>query len=464
VTATPSDRFASPTEILIIGGGASGTLVATQILRRATTQSGAAPVAITIVERDATPFRGRAYSTTSPHHLLNVAASKMTAFPEDPSHFMEWLRARGEPYHEGSYVPRMIYGEYLEAQLHTALESAPPHVTFRVIYGEVARVVEQEIRTEVTLKDGTVLTANKVVLASGNFEPSPPTGGKEPFYTSARYFNDPWKAGALEQVGIDDTVLLVGTGLTMVDLVLTLNARGHRGKIVALSRRGLMPRAHAPELLPTHPRYPLTLPYTVRGLSRMIREEIRRGTDWRLAIDALRPDTIPVWMNLDERERRRFLRHLKSHWDVHRHRIAHEVFTTLTNVMECGQLSIIAGRILGFSPHEEGVTVTIRPRRSAASIKLSTSWVINCTGPDLHISGLKEPLIKRLVEDGYLRAAPLGMGFDATPDGALINREGVPSTRFFTLGPPLKGVLWETIAIPEIRVQAQQLAARLLAQ
>lgn len=458
------ERARTEQTILIIGGGASGTVLAAQLLRQAKASSGTlSPLRIAIVERDDVAHRGKAYGTTSPSHLLNVPAGKMTALPDEPLHFLAWLQARGESYDERSFVPRCLYGQYVEELLKGELTDLPENLTFEVLRGDVARVVSSDERgVVVELAGGKVERADRVVLATGNFEPSPPTRKDDPFYSSSRYLNDPWKPAVLDQIAPDARVLLVGTGLTMVDLLLTLRDRRHTGPIMALSRRGLLPQSHRPA--PPHS------PYirkdgectTVReGMRRFKREIEEHGLDWRQAIDALRSDTIPLWQGLSQKEKRRFLRHLKPYWEVHRHRIAAEVHDVVMRFINTGQLEIMAGRIMKYR-EGDGVEVTYRKRRGGEEV-ITADYVVNCTGPDLHLAGLDEPFIKDLLTQGYIRPAPLSLGFDATASGALIGEDGVPSERLFTLGPPLKGILWESTAMPEIRVQADALAKKLIA-
>lgn len=447
--------------ILIIGGGASGTVLAAQLLRRA--REGSVPLHLSLIERDEIPHRGKAYGTTSPSHLLNVPAGKMSALPDQPHHFLEWLHSEGEPYDERAFVPRRLYGRYIENLLRREVDTLPKHLSFTVIRGDVAKVLnadEQGVVLE--LSDGRIERADKVVLATGNFEPSPPTRKDDPFYTSNRYLNDPWKPKVLDQIAPDAPVLLVGTGLTMVDLLLTLRDRHHTGPIVALSRRGLLPQSHRP--FPPHSPYIRKAgecPSVREGLARFKREMTEHGLDWRQAIDALRSDTIPLWQGLPLKEKRRFLRHLKPYWEVHRHRIAGEVHDVVMQFIENKQLQIVAGRIARYTETDNGVEIRFRKRRGGEAT-LTAQYVVNCTGPDLHLAGLNEPFIADLLNKGFIRPAPLSLGFDATPEGALIGEDGVPSERFLTLGPPLKGVLWESTAMPEIRVQADVLAKKLV--
>jgi uncharacterized NAD(P)/FAD-binding protein YdhS len=283
-------------------------------------------------------------------------------------------------------------------------------------------------------------------------------------YASPHYIRSPWLEGALERVGPRDDVLLVGTGLTMVDTVLSLVERGHQGRIHALSRHGLLPHVHRPAAARTF--VELQEPPRVRSLLRTLRQEVRlarEDVDWRGVMDALRPHTVSLWRNLPEPERRRFLRHLRSFWEVHRHRMAPAVGEVLDRLRRADLLSIHAARVRSFRLVDTGVEVRFRRRGLAREDTLRVQRVINCTGPDGTIARA-HPLLRGLLEGGLVRADALGLGLATDPGGALLDAEGEPSSALFTLGPLRRGELWETTAIPEIRVQALALARRLLEQ
>src|SRR5262249_35826518 len=154
---------------------------------------------------------------------------------------------------------------------------------------------------------------------------------------------------ALDGIGPRDTVGLIGTGLTMVDVVLDLRSRGHQGAITALSRRGLMPVPHRNVEAYT-PFVPADCPpKRISELLAVVRREVRsaaeRGIDWRSVIDALRTQIDTLWRNLPFQERKRFLRHARPYWEVHRHRVAPVVADEIDALLRSGSLSVIAGKI-----------------------------------------------------------------------------------------------------------------------
>jgi uncharacterized NAD(P)/FAD-binding protein YdhS len=301
------------------------------------------------------------------------------------------------------------------------------------------------------------------VLALGNAAPSALAdygrGGADP----DRFVPDPWAPGALDLPKGDRPVLLMGTGLTAVDVVMALRHRGHGGAIHAVSRHGLLPQAHAADPVAAAPpdfEWPGQRA-TAIGLLRQIRAAARRG-GWRPVLDSLRPRVQEVWKALPLSERRRFLRHLRPYWDVHRHRMPAEVAATIEGMVACGRLRVTAGRVQAFAHDVDGVRVTIAPRGAAARAPLVVGHVIDCTGP-ASLSCGRDPLVGGLLRDGLARLDALGLGLDAGPDGTVIGADGQASGWLSAVGPLLKGTLWETTSVPEIRGQARAAARAALA-
>jgi uncharacterized NAD(P)/FAD-binding protein YdhS len=251
----------------------------------------------------------------------------------------------------------------------------------------------------------------------------------------------------------------------MVDVALELRLRGHRAVMHALSRHGLLPQIHRLTNIKPSFEFLLKSPVTVRKLFRAVRNEIqasaRAGHDWRLVLDSLRSITQHLWRTLTYEERRRFLRHVRHYWEAHRHRMAPEVAAQVSDVMKAGHLSVHAGRLQDYREHHESVEVLFRERGSADQRSLRVGYVINCTGPDNDVRRINDPLIRHLRERGYIRPDPLGLGLDAAEDGALIAANNEQSNTLYAIGALRKGDLWETNAVPELRVQADRLAGAL---
>ncbi|EPX64843.1 hypothetical protein D187_000265 [Cystobacter fuscus DSM 2262] len=445
-------------DVLVVGGGASGTLLVTQLLRNAP-----GPLRVALVEREARTGPGLAYSTSHSSHLLNVPVGRMSAFPDDPEHFLRWMRRVEPDTDPGDFVARQRYGQYLEALLRESRRAAAPGVVLELIRGEVSALSEEDGVVRVSLAQGPSLEARAVVLALGNASPAdlPVDGGG--LFESVNYVRSPWAPRALEHIEPHHSVLLVGTGLTMVDTVLSLAERNHEGRIHALSRHGLLPQVHRPGVQPSPPPR-FSEPRSTRALFHELRREIEglpEGSDWRCVVDGLRPVTASLWRGLPVPAQRRFLRHLRTLWDVHRHRMAASVADTLAQLRRAGVLHVHAGRLRGFQMLEEGwVEARARPRGVVFEATFRVQHVINCTGPDCSFSR-GQPLLRSLLESGLARRDALGLGLSTDEGGALLDGQGQPSAVLFTLGPLRRGELWESTAVPEIRDQAAALAWRL---
>lgn len=451
--------------VAIVGAGFTGTMVAVNLLRAATE-----PMRILLVERSGRFTAGVAYGTRSDAHLLNVPAGRMSAFSNDGEHFLRWARARDAAVTGGSFVPRRLYGKYL-AELLDDAEADAPATTSLVRLASEARALERLAGggVRLSLADGRSVTADRVVLSIGNYEPANPPADDGGFYASDDYARDPWAPGALE-VNTDAPVLLLGTGLTMLDVAIALSARGHRGPIHALSRRGLLPQPHRESAsAPSHHDRPATLgawPRTARGLLHELRREVREGAahgvDWREVVTSIRHDTPALWQALSREERMRFLRHLRSFWETHRHRSAPATSARIAALREGGQLVIHGARVLSYAPSAAGTRVSLRRRGADRVEVIEVARVINCTGPDTNLARVRDPLVQSLRADGLIRPDDLGLGLDTDEQGALIGADGRASDDLFCVGPLRKGRLWENTAVPELRVEAAAMARRLV--
>lgn len=458
----------STTTIAIVGAGFSGSLVAAHLLKTANR-----PLLIKLIERSHDIGKGVAYSTNINSHLLNVSAGKMSAFPNDPGHLLRWLyynRSELAPFlpnelNASSFIPRQIYGLYIQSILEEAEATSSNNVRLERVTDEVVAVEPQAKGALVSLRSSRVFTANKIVLALGN-APSEPSESKHEENNHTSYLRNAWSDNALAGLESEAPVLLIGTGLTMVDMVVALHERNHQGKIYAVSRRGLFPLPH--QSTKPYPAFltPDTAPSTLRDLLRQIRSEVHsaamQGYDWRAVIDSLRPITQQLWQQLPYVEQQRFLRHATPYWDVHRHRIAPEICSVVQSMIDSGQLSITAGRIQDYQANKNGVDVTVRARQTQKNRVFQVKRVVNCTGVQANYSRSSQPLIANLLTLGMIRPTKIGLGLDTVSNGALLDATGNCSTLLYTLGTPRKGNLLETIAVPELRQQAQALAATVL--
>jgi uncharacterized NAD(P)/FAD-binding protein YdhS len=463
---TGSSNPVAVADVAIVGGGFSGALVAVHLARRA----GPSPLRVVLFERGDRFARGLAYGTRCDAHLLNVPAGSMSALPDEPSHFLDWLRARDPDALPGTFAPRRLYGDYLEDLLTATARQSPARVD--LVRDEVVdlEVVERPGAVRLTTRRGERLTAGRVVLALGHRPPQEPAGWDGPV-PSCGYIADPWAPGALAGLSADDPIAVIGTGLTAVDLIVEARANGHRGTIHAISRHGLLPCRHPASPAPPRPHFAVPgpgAPPTARALLRRVRSEAVtcqvEGGDWRSVVDALRPVTQTLWRSLGDGERRRFIRHVAPRWEVHRHRVAPAVDDAISAARRSGQLDVIAGRVVALRGQGGQIAVTLR-RRGATTTETETLFVrrvINCTGPARDVRVGPSALLQSVLARGVGRPGPLALGLDVTDSGALVRRDGRAHTRLFAIGPLLKERLWETTAVRELRVQALDLARKLL--
>jgi uncharacterized NAD(P)/FAD-binding protein YdhS len=453
--------------IAIIGAGFTGTMLAVHLISCAGRR-----LRVVLIEKRSRFGRGLAYSTVNPAHRLNVPAGSMSAFTSDPNHFLAWLDAHAHDsrngyqfYRSGSFVPRHIYGDYLNAILDSAGESVQPPCLLR-INGRATDLSVDGAGVRIRLSNDAAIVADRAVLALGNFPPLPPFEGASKLLASGRYISDPWQPGALDSIPPDAAIVLVGAGLTMVDIAIALINKGHRGPLHAISRHGLKPRRHEMQTAaPIRPFRLAELPVNALGLLRAIRGRIRTGSarSWQPVIDALRPVTQELWRRASQRERARFLRHLRVHWDVHRHRLAPEVARQISQAVATAQLDFEAGRVLACNVANDGLTVRMRPRGSSGPAILAVQYVINCTGPASDYRRVDDPLVRSLLAQGLIRPDPLHLGLDVDRDNRLIAGDGTPSPRLYAAGPVTKAATWEITAVPDLRVQTETLAHHLAA-
>ena len=429
----------SAPRVAVIGGGASGTLQALNLARRG--------AKVTLIERERTPGRGVAYSTGRPEHLLNVPARRMSAFGDDPDHFTRWFAdQRGGT--DEDFAPRMLYGDYLAGLLAEA--------DVQIVRDEAVDVAPDGT---VRLATGTTLPADTVVLAPGNFRPATPRG-IEPAALGALWADDPWAAGVIEGLTGGDTILLLGTGLTAVDVALTLDATGYRGRIVALSRRGLAPRSHGPREPMVAPREDLAPNCTA-----MLRRGRERSEEvgWRSAVHELRSVTAELWGDASLAERGRFLRHLRPWWDVHRHKLAPAIGARIEAMQAEARLAVAAGKLASAAAEGGKAVVRFRPRGGEAVETLRVARIVNCTGPEIDIVRAGEPLLDALLAAGRARPDALRVGLDVDGECRVLDADGKASDSLFAIGPITRGTFWESVAVPDIRAQAERVAARVRA-
>ena len=451
--------------IAIVGTGFCGTVLARELLRRAPDR----PLRVLLVGREA-PGRGIAYARHRHPYLLNVPAGRMSASTADPEEFVRFARTVRPQATGDDYLPRALYGDYLEATLAHAARRCAPQVRLECVRADVIALdgMRRSSPVRLHLGDGAQLQADSVVLALGNPPPAP-LPGTQSLGDCSRYIADPWATEPTVRAG--ETVLLIGSGLTMADVVLAGSATGRRAPTFhALSRRGLLPaqQTRLPPCAAQEDRRALLLAAsgslrqlwrTVRALSQ---ELDAQGGDWREAVALARALAPRLWQRLGAPERRRFLRHVRPYWDLHRHRLPESSAAALREQRRAGRLQVHAGRLLGLERAGRQIRALWQPRSRVAPQTLLVDRVINCTGPDYDPRRTADRLLRSLIAQGVAVPDPLGLGLATGAHGALMSASGSAADRIFYLGPLLRATHWETTAVAELREHAEQLAQRLL--
>ncbi len=408
---------------------------------------------------------GLAYTARRPEYLLNVRSPQLSAFPENPGHFVEWLQTNHTPACEQEFCSRETYGHYIQELVTTIISHSPINgirVTVHHTAATAATLAPDGKSAVLELANGTRLSSDYVVLALGNFPPLPPTRPADGYSNHPGFHGNPWAQGALRSIGLDDSVLLIGSGLTAVDVLLGLRADGHRAPITVVSGHGRWPSTHGPAE-PTYPSFYTTelqelktVGEVVAAIRRRVRTAATQGIDWRPVLDSLRPDLGNIWANWPLPEQARFLRHVSSLWTTIRHRSPPQNAAIIEQLMAAGQVQVYQGRVQHLVSQGPELAVHIRRKRSTAV--LTAQHVVSCTGPLLDYTRIQDPLVLSLREAGQLVPDALRLGIVTDEHGALLTADGSVSPVYFTLGPSRRPAYFESTAVPELRQQAVALA------
>jgi uncharacterized NAD(P)/FAD-binding protein YdhS/predicted metal-dependent enzyme (double-stranded beta helix superfamily) len=465
-----TDANGAPT-VVVVGGGFSGAVIAAQVLRRAASARPSARVNVVLVERRGSVGEGVAYGTRAPCHLLNVPAAKMSAWPDRPNDFLEWTARRYGKVRPEDFVPRQWFGEYVRESLLATARDAAKSADLSVILDEVRRVARHPSGGwMVHLARGASVRADAVVIAIGHRPPTDPIARRWNG-PRTRFIADPWSAYAMNTVGPDEPVVVLGSGLTAVDAVLLLSQSARSAPITLVSRRGLLPHAHAAAHVPPANLEPLVseLLHAAGGVcAKRLYRELRKkgrelayaGADWRSLVDGLRPHIAKLWQAMPRAERRRFLSHLRPFWEIHRHRMPPAVAERFHALLASGQVRVIAGRVDLARADETGVQITIRERGSERLHASHAAWVINCTGPSPANDARSNPVIGSLLVHGWLCSDELSLGIETGARGNAVDASGDEVSDLFVVGTLRKPSFWESTAVPELRNQAAAVAER----
>ncbi|WP_342653149.1 FAD/NAD(P)-binding protein [Pseudomonas sp. F3-2] len=467
-----SDNSRPHADVLIVGGGLSGTLLAVQLLRLPGQRR------IVIIESRSELGRGEAYSATELGHTLNGNAARMSVDPDNAEDLTQWLSeyiaAGGWPESDEQHVPiaelfppRGTFGLYVQQRLAEAQAiGAAAGSSVAHVRGEVTDLQTDEAGVRATLADGRTVTARFGVLATGMFAAARTPQRDSNALNAAAV--DPWDVAAMTQLDRQGRVLIIGSGLTMVDAVVSLEQAGHRGPIDVFSRHGLLP--HVRRQPPAWPDF-LAADHSIRStrqLVRALREQCRlaieQGIDWQAPLDTVRVHIPRLWSQATDVQRRQFVRHVRPWWESHHHRSPPPSAKLIERLLQTGRLRVHAATLQGVEEAPPGqVQIRVRYRGEPASRIESGAALINSTGIQYDWRRVDRALPRRLLERGLIQPGPLALGIAADAGGAVLDAQGQVSARLFAMGPPLRGMWWESTAVTDVALQAKALAARLVA-
>ncbi|MES2761430.1 MAG: FAD/NAD(P)-binding protein [Bacteroidota bacterium] len=439
------------TSLAIIGGGISGTLTVLNCIKHSQQ-----PLSIIWFDASNQFFKGLAYSTTDEHHLLNVRAGNMSVFVEEPEHFVNWLKQHHAHYIATDFVSRKIFGEYVQDTFNT-LKNNNPLVSIQQIAEAAACIDKSETGFEI--KTTRTYQAQKLVLAVGNFLPAHPRSVNKEFIGSENYFQNSFDPKIAEQVKDKKNITVIGSGLTMIDVVISLARSNYKSQLQIISPHAYIPQAHYEAPLPSvKPFMEEGKAYKLAELFTLVNKQLKKATkegfNTHSVIDVMRPHLQFTWLHFTLDEKKRFLRHLRHKWGVARHRAPGQSMVVLQQLMSDSRLNLRKGRIFNIKAKPEGFEINYKDATGAERM-LETDLIINCTGPESNYLQIQSPLIQYLIKTGLITPDSIYYGINSAKNGEI-------SPNLYTLGPPLKGVLWESTAVPEIRLQAKELASKII--
>ncbi|MFN6091913.1 MAG: FAD/NAD(P)-binding protein, partial [Bacteroidota bacterium] len=446
--------------LVIVGGGAAGLILLANSIEKATSF-----LSIALINAGYPIGKGIAYSTKNNNHLLNVRVSRMSAFTSDANHFTNWILSKpeySEYHHENlgeQFVPRKMYGDYLNELYQSLLDSSKDNIQFDLINNEVIDIIREEGVFQIKLKNNESLKGKKVVLCTGN-QPPISLPGITNLKHSSKVFINPWDERAVEKINPAQPVFIVGAGLTMVDTVISLIDQGFKNKIIVVSKHGAIPMAH-PVTRVSVP-HPEKAPASdIHEIYSELKSKIRSAidhTEWHEPVlEAVRPFTQKIWQELPIEQKNRFLRHINHRWTKLRHRLPNEVYEFIQSLIDSNQIELYAGKLEVIEENDNDLTIRFFDKSTESSITKNAQRIINCIGPEGDFNKVENPLLKNMLASGLIMKDPLSLGFNATGNGEIINKDGEIVPNLFTIGSGLRGILWESTAIPEIRVQAHEM-------
>jgi uncharacterized NAD(P)/FAD-binding protein YdhS len=437
--------------IAIIGGGISGTLTVLNLIKQSKS-----PLKVIWFDANDHFCKGLAYSTSDKHHLLNVRANNMSVFVDEPHHFVEWLSLNHSHYLATDFIPRKLYGEYVQNTFEV-LKNTNSFVSITQIAEEVIDV--KHIDKGFELKTTQNYTAQKLVLAFGNFLPAHPRSLSTKFIESECYFQNAFHPGLIQKAITKTNITIIGSGLTMIDVIISLHHHLYTGKINIISPHAYIPQPHYQNPLPgVKPFIEEDKIYRLAEVFSLVNKQLKKAQNEELnphsVIDVMRPYLQSIWLNFTLPEKQQFLRHLRHKWGVARHRAPSKSMTVFEQLHSSGVITLLKGKIFDIKIVDSDFEIYYSNSKSNKA-SFNTELIINCTGPESNYSNIPSTFVKNLLKNDIFKPDSINYGINASKNGEI-------APNMYTLGPPLKGILWESTAVPEIRLQAKDLVSKII--
>lgn len=469
--------------LAVIGVGFSGTIIAYELVHQANN-----PAQILLFDSSNYAGKGIAFSTLCPSHLLNVTVQKMSALHNNTNHLLNWLEEKPQAWrkldpsfatleiHKDLFLPRMIYGAYLQhIRELTERMAKVKHIKLQYVKEDVVDIgVDSPTSLVITSLSGKCYSVQAAIIATG-IPWTRPLSSSKSLRENSNYLDAPWPTLTnprttqewLKNTTSVSTIGMIGSGLTMLDAVASLDKVGYRGKIKVISKHGLLPQAHDLTLTPIppfakaneFPNSPVQIYNKLRKLASGVDKNL--GIDWRTLIEFLRPITSTLWKRFSLKEKLRVLRHLFSHWNRYRHKSPQETLQIIHRYINENQLEIIKANASKLEPEEDGrIGISMVETETQKPFKAIFDKVINCTGPNFDIKRNTNQLLVNVLAKGIAECDDLGLGLKVDTHCQLISKNKQPPC--FAIGSLLFGTLFETVAVPELRKQAHGIATKVL--
>lgn len=354
---------------------------------------------ITIFEKSGFSTLGTAFSEFSQQYILNVPANNMSAFENLPDDFLQFLNYDyPNLYSKDDFVPRYIYGQYLQLIKEDAFLFAQKNsIKINIVEDEVLEIQKKDNNFLITTKS-QISEASELVLATSFKQSQIKTDLEDKFFIK-NLWDKKYSYFHQESFFLEnkvENIFIVGLGLSAVDVIIGLKKRNYTGKIYAMSRRGNFPTEHLS--------YENNLASLINNfdakkgvlfICKKIRKLLKENPNYELRniIDSLRENAVELWHNLDEKNKKLFLKFL-PYWNIYRHHVPIESMKIINSMIETGQIEIIKSSLKEVKKEKK---ILVKTNSEIFKIDL----LVNCLGFEMDVR--KYPLLNQMCEENLLK-------------------------------------------------------------